>query len=100
MLSTSRLLLITGSCGLQLVHSWTGLAAYADQVEILALGPVALTRGCVRTTLVQGSKDYISRLWFRRPDYTVPGVGHMEYWSNRDVKEIAAEWLRDRISLS
>jgi hypothetical protein len=100
MQSTSRLLLITGSCGLQLVNSWTALSAHADQVEILALGPVAIARSCVPTTVVQGSRDYISRLWFSRPEIVVNGVGHMDYWSNRDVKEIAATWLRDRISQS
>ncbi|MBL8818122.1 MAG: hypothetical protein JNL58_18995 [Planctomyces sp.] len=98
--STSRLLLITGSCGLQLINSWTGLAAYADRIRVLALGPVAFSRTMVPTTILQGSRDTLSRLCFRSPEILVTGTGHMDYWEDPQVREIAAQWLRDRISES
>lgn len=96
--SADRLLFITGSCGLQLLNSWSNLATSASRIEVLALGPVAFSRGPAKATLVRGSRDRISSFCFKSADIIVSRVGHLDYWDHPQVREIAIRWLRDRTS--
>ncbi len=99
--STEHLLLVTGSCGLQLaLEGLQGAAAEFDRVQALALGPVAnqtQARTTMRLLAVQGERDWLSRRFFS-PDVIVPGLGHLEYWSNELVHKVATDWLLSRIS--
>lgn len=89
--ATESLIIVTLSCGLELVNE----AARVDnqeEIRIVALGPVA--RRCpTNCRVAQGSRDWISRRWFPRPDVTFPGVGHMDYLASRSV----IEWLYEQI---
>ncbi|MEZ6134886.1 MAG: hypothetical protein R3C53_08255 [Pirellulaceae bacterium] len=101
--STDRLLLITGSCGLQLATQglWKN-AAHSGEIEVLALGPVAnrqLAEQLFRLTVVQGKRDWLSRR-FCSADVMIPGMRHLEYWSDKRVRKVATEWLLNRISVS
>lgn len=99
--STEQLLLITGSCGLQLAYA--GLDALSPkhaEVRILALGPVAFHRPNCSVTSIQGTHDYISRIFLRKADQKVKRLAHLEYWQNAEVREMIRRWLFNNISES
>ena len=98
--ATGCLLIVTGSCGIQLLSCWSGVQkqAHAGRIRALALGPVGSGQPEFPVTVVQGSHDWISRIWFRNPDHVVNGVGHLDYWKNTQSREIVLRWLRDSIS--
>lgn len=96
--ATDRVIMVTGSCGLQLINTSDYLREHSFRIRILAFGPVANAQPRFSTTLLQGSRDYLSKLWFRKADITIPGVGHMDYWTHPKVREVATQWLRDKIS--
>jgi hypothetical protein len=97
--STDRLLILVGSCGLEIVRRCLACPAgsIAD-VRVAALGPVGWARPPCEALLVQGSRDYISRLFFRRPDVLVPSVGHMDYLSSDRVFDAVNRWICDNTS--
>ena len=96
--STDQLLLITGSCGAELLNTIATVDVKKAKIEVLALGPVSMRRPSQDVTTVQGSRDLVSKLFFPRVDHRVPSAGHMDYWYNDDVKEIARFWLSSKIS--
>lgn len=99
--SASRgILLVTGSCGLQILEAaWPHLARVAGQrMEILALAPVGRRPrfGEAGFSAVQGSADIWGRLLYRGPVTHQSGCGHMDYWSDavaRNALRSAAERL-------
>lgn len=95
--SCQQLLLITGSCGLQIaidgLRSWK---ACHDRIKVLALGPVAISKPEFEVTSVRGERDWISKPFCRRPDHLVSGLNHLGYWGDSAVREISRTWLRDR----
>jgi hypothetical protein len=96
--SVDHLLVVAGSCGIQLVTSCPAIQQAADKVRLLALGPVGTRQPRLSTVLVQGQRDWLSRSFFPRPDLIVARVGHLDYWENSLVRELVDQWLRDRIS--
>ena len=97
--TTGHLLVITGSCGLQIVNCLhQGRASRAPQVDVLGFGPVAWRSPRVCCRLVQGEGDTLSRLLFRKVDHRLAGVGHMRYLEDQRMKEITEEWISDRTS--
>ncbi|MEO8268345.1 MAG: hypothetical protein ABI557_01420 [Aureliella sp.] len=101
--STEQLLLVTGSCGLQLaLEGLQVTSAELDRVQVLALGPVAnqaRARSSMHLLTIQGERDWLSRHFFSA-DVLVPGVGHLEYWSNECVHKVATDWVLNKISVS
>lgn len=99
--SASRgILLVTGSCGLQILEAaWPHLQrAPGQQIEILALGPVGSAPHFVGAgfSAVQGSADLWSRLLYHAPIAYETSCGHMDYWHDavaRDVLRTSAERL-------
>ena len=100
--STGKLFVVAGSCGFQLINTWPVVQKYADcdRIQAIALGPVGIGRARFPVTIVQGSRDWISRSCIQRADHLVKGVGHLDYWKDIQVREIVQRWLRDRISES
>lgn len=96
--STDKLFLIVGSCGLEILNqAWTETIAI-DRVFIVALGPVARHRPIASCTFVQGSGDYISRLFFNNADIVIPQIGHMNYVTDRRVFELVSQLLCQMIA--
>ena len=83
--SAEHLILITLSCGLEIVNRGLTGALRDTRVEIIALGPVAWSRPDLPHRLVQGTRDHLSRAFFRRVDCRVAGAGHMDYMVRSDV---------------
>lgn len=89
-LTTSRLLLLTGSCGLELANAaWPLLPRTSLRIQIIALGPT-----CFRTiqlpslTVFQGRFDHMSRLLYRGPVHARPSCGHLGYWQSLEVQSL------------
>ena len=95
--SEEGVVLIAGSCGLEIFNA-LGAEVSSMVRHVLSTGPVAWRRPVVPHTMIQGSRDPISRLFFRHVDVVVDGVGHMGYLShpttlsvvNRKLAELAA----------
>lgn len=87
--STDRLVVITLSCGLEIVNHCIEPTAAGPALEILALGPVAWKAPPVSCTLVQGERDYLSKLFFRNCPVTLEGLGHMDYLRHPQVRQLA-----------
>ncbi|HWW61130.1 MAG TPA: hypothetical protein VN181_07175, partial [Thermoanaerobaculia bacterium] len=81
--ATESLVVITGSCGLEILNQSSD---ERDPIEhVIALGPVARSRPRAPHTLVQGTRDPFSKFFFRRCDVELPGVGHMNYLEDERV---------------
>jgi hypothetical protein len=85
-----RLILITGSCGLQLANSvWPELNKPAElDIRVIALGPACFGTLQVPATVIQGRRDYWSKLFYRGPvKFHVP-CGHLDYWTSHEVRAL------------
>jgi hypothetical protein len=98
--SSRSILLVTGSCGLQILQAaWPHLRRKPElRIEILALGPVgrAPRFGEAGFSAVQGSADLWSRMLYRGPVVHETNCGHLDYWHDavaRDALRISAERL-------
>ncbi len=87
--SAGRLLVITLSCGLEIINHCLGPADASRSLHILALGPVAWRTPAVAHTLVQGSQDFVSRLFFRKSQVRVDGIGHLNYLQHERIWNLA-----------
>lgn len=92
--TSQRLILITGSCGLQLANAaWPALPA-GPRVDVIALGPACFGTLRVPAIVVQGRADHWSRLFYRgRVDHR-PACGHLEYWNSAEVRALVKGLLR------
>jgi hypothetical protein len=98
--TSRRLVLLCGSCGMELLAAALPRLRLPWELRILAiaLGPVGRRpAGQLQLHVIQGSGDWISRLGYRGPaDLRVPG-GHMAYLDRADVRgevlRVAKEFL-------
>ena len=94
-----ELLLVTGSCGLQIANRvWPRLVIPPGlRIRAVALGPACFGRlrlAPARVAVVQGTRDGWSRLFFRgRIDARVP-CGHLDAWTSPAVRAEIAALLR------
>lgn len=96
--SADTLFFVVGSCGLEILNqAWTEAIAQ-NRVRIMALGPVARNRPRADCTLIQGTRDYISRLFFSDVDVVIPNTGHMGYVSDRRVFDLVSQSLGHTIA--
>lgn len=86
--STDHLLVITLSCGLEILNHLLGPEDGGRSLDVVALGPVASGRPRVPCLLVQGDADYVSKLFFRRRDVHLSGVQHLEYFQHPQVLDL------------
>lgn len=89
--STESLVVITGSCGLEIFNH---CREPRDPVgHVFALGPVARARPAVPHTLVRGTGDPFPRVFFRKCDVELSGVGHMNYLDDSRVQRLVNDYL-------
>jgi hypothetical protein len=93
-LGVKRLILITGSCGLQMANAaWPRLTAAAE-IQVVALGPVCLTKLRMPIVAIRGRRDIWSRLMFGGAiDYHCD-CGHLAYWESEEVRALAGRLVR------
>jgi len=95
--TAEKLLLICGSCGLELVNAAAGewRQTLAPHVSIIALGPTCVRKLCLpRVFAIRGRKDRWSACLYRGPvDAITPG-GHLDYWGCEETQRLVrARWL-------
>lgn len=95
--SCDQLLLVTGSCGSQIVTALERPVPATSPLRILSLGPVDWGCAGLNQTRVRGARDPVRTPVGRRRDTLVPGVGHMDYARSREVREIAARWVEQAL---
>ncbi len=94
-----RLMVVTGSCGLQLLNrAWTSLVVPPRlRVQVVALGPACFAPLRLRpaeVTVIAGTRDPWSRLfYYGRADLRV-ACGHLDYWASPEVRARVAAILR------
>ena len=96
--TTERLVLLCGSCGLQLFYAalpWLQVPP-GLRVQLVGLGPVCLRyrqHPQVEVAVVQGRRDWLSRGGCRLPgQHWVPG-GHLDYGARPEVVAVVRELL-------
>ncbi|QDV05953.1 hypothetical protein Poly30_14560 [Planctomycetes bacterium Poly30] len=95
--SCERLLLVTNSCGSQIVASLEGRDPSSAPLHLFSLGPVDW--GCARLdqVRVRGSLDRIRTPRRSSSDVIVDGVGHMDYARSTEVRALAIQWVRSTL---
>lgn len=77
--SCDELLVITLSCGLEILNQCLDDDDAQRAIFVIALGPVARQRPPIACTLVRGERDRIAQWFFPKSDVVLRGVGHMDY---------------------
>lgn len=90
-----RLILITGSCGLQLANAaWPLLRVPpALRVDVVALGPACFGPLQLPPIVIQGRRDPWSRLLFRGHVDHICECGHLDYWESAEVRALVRSLL-------
>jgi hypothetical protein len=83
--TADALVFITGSCGLEVLNVGLNDEVTKKILHAYALGPVAWQKPGYPHTLIQGSSDYISKLFFRNVDFQPSDVSHMNYLESKSV---------------
>jgi hypothetical protein len=96
--SCRGLLVVTISCGLEILNMCLSSGVRPPELEVLALGPVAWRRPPVTHTLIRGSHDFVVNPWFRSVDLVLPGVGHMNYLDNPNVIELVESRMQNLLT--
>jgi len=95
--TAQRLLVVTGSCGIQLLAAALhGMDGPGPPISVFALGPVgaAPAPGCLAgLEVVQGSQDGWSRLLWRGAVDHRPRCGHLDYYRDAATREAARRFL-------
>jgi|GEM_PF-1803702 len=94
-----RLLLVTGSCGVDLLsHALSLLPTGGPQIWALILGPTGRLPAdgrITRSLVIQGHRDIWSRLLWRGPVHVRPDCGHLDYYRNCDVITAASAFFAE-----
>jgi hypothetical protein len=94
--SCDEVVAVTLSCGLEILNNCLGAGGGGPRVRVFALGPVAREAPRAPCTLIQGTRDRVSKLFFRSSDVELPGVGHLGYLRCRRVYELIDGYVRSR----
>jgi hypothetical protein len=96
--SADRLILLVGSCGLEIFNQALQPQVAHKVAHIFVFGPVARRLPDVPHTLIQGSRDYLSQCFFRKVEVRIPQQGHMDYLRHEQVFQTINEALCYSIS--
>ena len=88
-----RTLILAGSCGLELFVNLRLPREALDTVHVFAYGPAARRLPDCACVLVQGRRDWVSRVWFRTVDHRVD-CGHRDYLQSPEVRLLCLQLLR------
>lgn len=89
---TPRTLILAGSAGLELLANLQLPRETLDRVHVFAYGPVARHLPDCTSLLVQGRRDWISRLWFSDVDHRVE-CSHLDYLESPEVLALCVQTL-------
>lgn len=87
-----RTLILAGSAGLELLANLRLPRETLDRVHVFAYGPVARRLPGCACVLVQGRRDWVSRLWFHTVDHRVECT-HLDYLESPEVLALCVQTL-------
>jgi hypothetical protein len=87
-----RTLILAGSSGVELLANLRLPREALDRVHVFAYGPVARRLPDCACVLVQGRRDWVSRLWFRTVDHRVECT-HLDYLESPEVLALCVQTL-------
>jgi hypothetical protein len=76
--------LLIGSCGLELFVNLRLDSRWLERTTVFAFGPVARSLPSCRCVLVQGRRDWISRIFLYRADHLIDSH-HLDYLTQEEV---------------
>lgn len=91
--SCEELIVVTLSCGLEILNVCCSTGIQPAKLNVIALGPVARHRPLVPHRLIRGSRDFVSFPFFPKADMILPKVGHMNYLESETVLQLVQELL-------
>jgi hypothetical protein len=92
--SCDQIIFLSGSCGLEMLNVALSASSQKKLAHVFAYAPVARKHPEYPCTLIQGSRDYLSQVFFKPLDKTIQGLGHMDYLQHPEVFEIVQQGLR------
>lgn len=96
-LSCRRVILLAGSCGLELLNNLELPQDVLRRVHVFAYGPVSRRLPAVaRCLVVQGTHDFISRAFHRKADHRFP-CPHMGYLSAPETLRLFTEFSQSAL---
>jgi hypothetical protein len=98
--SCEELLVITLSCGLEILNQCLDADDERRAISVIALGPVARHAPPLDCTLVRGEGDRIAQWFFPECDVLLRGVGHMDYLRHAATQHLVNERLCGNTSRS
>lgn len=92
--SHEAVILLAGSCGVQLLHGLDLPVDILRRIHVFAYGPVSLARPQTASLcVVQGKNDFISRCFFREADHRI-NCSHMGYLLARETLDLFNSFYR------
>lgn len=92
--SCEQIIFLSGSCGLEILTLALSQESKTKVARVFAYGPVAKRHPDFPCTFIQGSKDYVSRYFFKKVDYRIPHLGHLDYLQHPEVFNIIQQGLK------
>lgn len=87
------LLLLVGSCGLEILRNMDLSTMDRNKIHVITYGGVAKkTPDYKYITLVQGDKDWISRLWIKEYDLIIQS-DHMNYLESEELLNFTNQYI-------
>jgi len=94
----TRVVLLAGSCGLELLVNLRLPADFLKRLHVFAYGPVSRRLpDCAGLWLVQGKDDPISRWWHPEPQHRIP-CRHMNYLECREMEGLFRGFHRSTLT--
>jgi hypothetical protein len=89
-----RVILLAGSCGLELLNNLKMPHEFLQQTHVFAYGPVSRkVPDCATLWRVQGTRDLISKVWHPQPDRVVD-CHHMNYLESPETLILFLEFYQ------
>ena len=92
--SCDQMIFLAGSCGLEMLNVALSGASRQKVVHVFAYAPIAQKYPEYPCTFMQGSRDYLSKVFFKPLDKPILGLGHMDYLEHPDVFEMIQQGLQ------
>lgn len=88
-----KVLLLAGSCGLELLNNIKFSKEEKEKIHIIAYGAVARKIPDFQyLTLIQGKKDFIARIWIHIYDIKIEGH-HMNYLESKEFLDFVNSYV-------
>lgn len=95
--SCRHLILLSGSCGLEMIRVGLPRRSSWKSLHVFAYGPVARDLPEFPCILIQNKRDYLSKYYFPKVDVYLDASGHLDYLQNPELLELVQQKLKDYV---